>query len=120
LIQWLLSQVWHLPHITWVSEVLRWSILVALVLIILAIIYSALPDKRQPLKLFSPGALVALVVWVLVSAGFSVYTAHFHSYNKMYGSLGTIILLMLYLYLVALSLLLGAEVNATFANLPKP
>lgn len=119
LIQWLLSQVWHLPHITWVSEVLRWSILVALVLIILAIIYSALPDKRQPLKLFSPGALVALVVWVLVSAGFSVYTAHFHSYNKMYGSLGTIILLMLYLYLVALSLLLGAEVNATFANLPK-
>lgn len=118
MIQWLLSQIWHLPHMTWVSELLRWTTLVALVLFILAIIYSALPDKRQPLKLFSPGALVALVVWILVSAGFSIYTAHFHSYNKTYGSLGTIILLMLYLYLVALSLLLGAEVNATFAALP--
>ncbi|MDA8193660.1 MAG: YihY/virulence factor BrkB family protein [Thermaerobacter sp.] len=112
LIRWVLTRGLGLPPVGWIAALLRWGILVTLILVMLAILYAFLPDRRQPLRWLSPGALVALALWVLVSWGFSFYTAHFHSYNRMYGSLGAVILLMLYLYFIGLSLLLGAEINA--------
>ena len=87
---------------------------VALLLIILAvsIVYWALPNVNHPYKLITPGAALAVIVWVLASLGFSFYLANFADYSVIYGSLGAAFALLLYFYISAAVLLVGAEVNA--------
>lgn len=112
LTHWLLHHVLHFPLDQVASLVLHWVFLLALLVISLDILYAILPDITLPFRIFTPGTILATAVFVLLSLGFSLYTGHFHSYNKMYGSLGTVILLLLYLYLFSLAILLGVEVNA--------
>src|SRR4051812_13918544 len=87
---------------------------VALILLMLAvsIIYWATPNVNQPYRLITPGAFLAVIVWVLASLGFSFYLANFANYSVIYGSLGVAFALLLYFYISAAALLLGAEVNA--------
>jgi len=87
---------------------------VALVLLMLAvsILYWAIPNVNQPYRLITPGAVLAVIVWVLASLGFSFYLANFANYSVIYGSLGVAFALLLYFYISAAVLLLGAEVNA--------
>lgn len=87
---------------------------VALVLLMLAVsaIYWLVPNVDQPFRLITPGAALAVVVWVLASLGFSYYVSNFADYSVVYGSLGAAIVLLLYFYISAAVLLLGAEVNA--------
>ncbi len=109
---WLLDHVLHLPLDKVASSLVHWLLLLAMLIISLDILYAILPDVPIPFRLFSPGTILATVVFILLSLGFSLYTSHFHSYNKMYGSLGAVILLLLYLYLLSLAILLGVEMNA--------
>jgi membrane protein len=91
---------------------LRWPVLVLLLMMVAALIYYVAPNVDQPFALVSPGAVVAVIIWVLASVGFSLYVSNFSNYSATYGSLGGIIVLLLYFYISSAVLLLGAEVNA--------
>ncbi|HMG29467.1 MAG TPA: YihY/virulence factor BrkB family protein [Jiangellaceae bacterium] len=96
-----------------VADVGRWLGLVVVVLIALALLYRWAPDRDAPkFRWLSFGAIVATVLWVVASIGFSVYVDNFASYGKTYGSLAGVIVLLLWLWLGAYATLLGAEVNA--------
>ena len=87
---------------------------VALVLLMLAvsIIYWVVPNSDHPFRLITPGAALAVIAWVIASLGFSFYLANFADYSVVYGSLGAAVALLLYFYISAAVLLMGAEVNA--------
>ncbi|HET9660937.1 MAG TPA: YihY/virulence factor BrkB family protein [Thermomicrobiales bacterium] len=91
---------------------LRWPVLALLLMVVAALIYYVAPNVDQPFALLSPGAVVAVAIWVLASVGFSLYVANFSNYSATYGSLGGMVVLLLYFYISSAVLLLGAEVNA--------
>jgi membrane protein len=92
---------------------LRWPLLAMLILIGLAVLYRFAPNRRRAeWRWVSWGAVVAAGVWLLASLAFSIYVDRMGNYNETYGSLGAVIILMLWLYLSAFAVLLGAEVNA--------
>ncbi len=94
-------------------QILRWPFLLLVGLCGLAVLYRYGPSREKPRwEWVSPGAVSATVLWVIVSALFGFYAGHFGSYNKTYGSLGAIIVLMMWLYLSAFALLVGADINA--------
>ena len=96
-----------------VVQVVRWALLVVLVIVALAVVYRIAPDRDAPqFKWTSIGALVAAALWVLGSLGFSLYVNNFGSYNKTYGALAGVVVLLLWLYLTSYIILLGAEINA--------
>jgi membrane protein len=93
--------------------VLRWPLFAALALAALAVIYRYAPDRDLGRwQLLSPGAVAATVVWVIASLAFSVYTANFGRYNETYGSLGAVVIVMLWLFITAYVVIAGAELNA--------
>jgi membrane protein len=94
-------------------NVIRWPLLAFGMIVGLAIVYKLGPDRDDPqFRWISWGAVAATVAWIVASILFSVYAANFGNYNEMYGSLGAVIVLMLWLYLTANVVLLGAELNA--------
>jgi membrane protein len=96
-----------------IVQILRWVLLVALVMAALAVVYRLAPDRDAPqMKWTSTGAAVATLLWVLGSVAFSLYVNNFGSYNKTYGALAGVVVLLLWLYLTAYIVLLGAEINA--------
>lgn len=95
-----------------IFQVLRWVISIAVMSIVLAFMYKFAPDKRFPFKEVIIGAVIATVLWQVVSLGFSIYVANFSSYSATYGSLGGLIVLMLWFFLTGLILVIGAEINA--------
>ncbi len=96
---------------TW--EIVKWPVLALAVMLVVAILYWATPNIRQPkFRWISIGAAVAILVWVLASVGFGLYVATFSSYNKTYGSLAGVIVFLLWLWLTNVALLLGAEIDA--------
>lgn len=91
----------------------RWPVLAALMMIGVAILYRFAPSRRQPQwRWISWGAALATAVWISASAGFSYYVSRFGSYDAMYGSLGAVMVLLLWLWLSAFVLLIGATLNA--------
>jgi membrane protein len=93
--------------------VVRWVVLLVGMLIGLALLYRFAPDRAAPKwQWASPGAVFATVGFIITSLLFSLYTANFGRYNKTYGTLGAIVVVMLWLYLTALMIVLGAELNA--------
>jgi membrane protein len=91
----------------------RWVVLALLVLTAIAIVYRFGPDRANPRwRWVSWGAVVALVVWLLGSVGFSWYVDNFGKYNQTYGALASVIILLLWLFLSAFAVLLGAELDA--------
>lgn len=90
---------------------LRIPVAIILVMLAIALVYYFFPNVDQPFQLVSPGSVIAVLVWVLASIGFSVYISNFANYNATYGSLAGVIVLMLYIYISSAVLLLGAEVN---------
>jgi len=96
-----------------IVQVIRWVLLVALIVVALAVVYRVAPDRDSPqFKWTSVGALVAAALWVLGSLAFSLYVNNFGSYNKTYGTLAGVVILLLWLYLTSYIVLLGAEINA--------
>jgi len=96
-----------------VVSILRWPFLALLLIVGLAVLYRLAPDRDDPKwRWVTPGSVVATVLWVVGSMGFSFYASHFGNYSKTYGSLGAVVVLMLWLYLSAFAVLVGAELNA--------
>ena len=92
---------------------IRWTALVGLVIVALAVVYRLAPDRDAPqFRWVSVGALVAALLWLAGSAAFSLYVNYFGNYNKTYGALGGVVVLMLWMYLTSYIVLLGAEINA--------
>lgn len=100
------------PQTEILFQVLRWVISIAVMSIVLAFMYKIAPNKNFPFKEVLIGALTATVLWQLVSLGFSFYVSNFGSFNATYGSLGGLIILMLWFFLTGLILVIGAEINA--------
>ena len=93
-------------------EAMRWLVVLLFMWIILTIIYNWLPEHHAHFRWFSTGTGVVMCLWVLIIIGFSMYTSGFSYYNQTYGSIGVVILLMLYLYILSFALLLGGEIDA--------
>jgi membrane protein len=94
-------------------DIAKWPVLVVLVVLIFAVLYYSTPNARLGgFKRVLPGAVMALVVWLIASVGFAFYVANFGSYNKTYGSLGAVIVFLVWLWITNVVLLLGAELNA--------
>lgn len=101
---------------------LRFPVLAIILMIVAALIYYVAPNVQQRFTLLTPGAVLAVIIWLIASIGFSIYVSNFANYNATYGSLGGIVVTLLYFYISASVLLLGAEVNAVLyrAKLGKP
>ncbi len=110
---------------TWIAEqvglgsvfatVWTWArIPVAVVLLVLvaALVYYLFPNTDQPFRFVTPGAVLAVIVWVLASLGFSWYVSNFASYNATYGALAAVIVLLFYFFISSAILLFGAELNS--------
>jgi membrane protein len=96
----------------WTASILRWLLLAALLIAGLAVLYRYAPDRDEPRwSWVSWGSGVATVLWVLASIGFAIYATFFSNYNKTYGALAGIIILMFWLWLTAFVVLVGAELN---------
>lgn len=98
-------------HAAWV--VAQWPLLIAALLFAFSVVLYIGPDvEHQRWQLVSPGSVVAVVVWLTVSWAFSFYTARFGTYDKTWGTLGAVIVTLIWLWLAGLSLLFGGELNA--------
>jgi membrane protein len=94
-------------------NILKWPVIVLLVVVAIAILYYATPNVKQPkFRWMSMGSFIALVVSFLATLGFAFYVANFANYNKTYGALGGVIVLLLWLWILNMSLLFGAEFDA--------
>lgn len=94
----------------------RWPVAVLVMVLVVAIVYYVAPDVEQEFRFITPGSVLAVLVWIAASAGFGYYLKNFGNYNAMYGSIGAIIILLLYFYLSAAVLLFGAELNAVIEH----
>ncbi|CAN5836672.1 YihY/virulence factor BrkB family protein [soil metagenome] len=97
---------------TLVWSIVRIPIAVLLLMLAVGLIYWLFPNYSQPFRFITPGAVLAVIVWILASLGFSFYVSNFSSYSKTYGALASVIVLLLYFFISALILLFGAEINA--------
>ena len=95
---------------------LRWPVAVFLLLLVIALVYWAAPNAKVPFRIITPGAVLAFTIWIGASVAFGFYVANFASYNKTYGSMGAVIVLLLYFFISAAVMLLGAELNAVLAR----
>jgi membrane protein len=96
-----------------VWNVVKWPVLVFIAILLLAILYYATPNIRQPkFRWMSMGSLVALLVWAIASVGFAFYAANFSKYNTTYGSIGGIIIFLLWVWISNNALLFGAELDS--------
>jgi membrane protein len=93
-------------------NILKWPVLLLIVSFMFALLYWASPNARQGFRWVTPGGILAVVVWVLASVAFAIYVANFSSYNKTYGSLASVIIFLVWLWLSNTAILLGAELNA--------
>jgi len=111
-IAWLADQVGLEQLFVLLWTWLRFPVVLILLALAVAVIYYVAPDIKQEFRFFSPGAVLAVLAWIGASLAFDYYVNAFANYNAMYGSIGTIIVLLLYFFLSAAMLLFGAEVNA--------
>jgi membrane protein len=96
-----------------VWDLVKWPIMLGIVIAMVAILYWATPNVRQPrFRWLSLGAAVAIATWIALTVAFGLYVATFASYNKTYGSLAGVIVFLLWLWLTNLALLFGAELDA--------
>jgi membrane protein len=96
-----------------VFNIAKWPAMLIVVMVMLAVLYYASPNAKQPsFKWISPGSFVAVVVWVLASAAFALYVTTFASYNKTYGALAGVVVFLVWMWITNLAVLFGAELNA--------
>src|SRR6188472_3238442 len=93
-------------------NIVKWPVLLILASLIIAALYWATPNVKQQFHLISPGSLFALLIWIVATAGFSLYLSTIGSYNETYGTLGGLIALLIWLWLSNIALLFGAELNS--------
>jgi membrane protein len=100
-----------------VWSIAKWPVLVVLVTVMIAILYWATPNARvRGFRWITPGSFLALVIWMIASAGFALYVANFASYNKTYGTFAGVIIFLVWLWITNLAILLGLEFDAEMAR----
>ncbi|MFJ5260836.1 YihY/virulence factor BrkB family protein [Streptomyces sp. NPDC088387] len=100
-----------------VWSIAKWPALVVLVMAMIAILYWAAPNvKGRGFRWVTPGSVLALLLWLIASAGFAFYAAHFASYNKTYGTLAGVIVFLIWLWISNIAILLGLEFDAELAR----
>ncbi len=95
---------------------LRFLLMLFITLLSIALLYNIGPSKGRAWRFISPGAILATVLILAASFGFSYYVSHFSQYNKLYGSIGTLLVILLWIYVNALLLIIGFELNASMAS----
>src|ERR671917_70820 len=100
-----------------VWDIARWPVALFFMVFTVALLYYFAPDVDQPFRWITPGGLIGVLLWVLASVAFNFYVSNFGSYNKTYGSIGAVIVLLLYLYISSLTILFGATLNATLIRM---
>jgi membrane protein len=96
-----------------VWSIAKWPVMLAAVVVMFAVLYHAAPNVKLPgFKWVSPGAIFAIVVWLVASALFAFYVANFGSYDKTYGALGGVVAMLVWLWITNIALLLGMELNS--------
>jgi membrane protein len=113
---WLASQIGLQDLFVTLWTWLRWPLIVLMLFLLVALIYYFAPAVEQQFRFLTPGALVAVGGWLTASLGFSTYVQNFGNYDAIYGSIGAIIILMLYLYVSSMLLLFGAQLNAVYEH----
>jgi membrane protein len=100
-----------------VFDIAKWPVLVVATGLLLALLYWAAPNARQGgFRWITPGSLLALLVWIGVSAGFAYYIARFATYDRTYGTLGGVVIFLVWLWLTNLAVLVGAEFDAELSR----
>lgn len=115
LIQFLANLVGLDQFSTIVLNIVRWIVVVSLFYVSIATIYRFGAATKQKFKLLTPGATLATFLSIMASVVFSAYVNNFNTYNELYGSIGTIIVIMLWLQINSMVLLMGYELNASIA-----
>ncbi len=100
-------------------NIARWPAALLFLVFTVALIYYFAPDAEQPFRWITPGGFIGVILWVVASLAFRFYIANFggDSYSATYGSIGAVIILLLYLYISSLAILVGAELNATLVRM---
>jgi membrane protein len=93
--------------------IVKWPVILFVVMFAIAMLYWAAPNVRQPgWRWVTPGTVLAIVAWIVASAGFAVYIANFNSYNKTYGALAAVVIFLVWMWFSNVAILLGAELDA--------
>ena len=100
------------PAFEWTWKVVQWPVVFTLVATAIAMVYYFAPDAEQEWVWITPGSVLATVLWVAISLGFKFYLANFANYNETYGTIGGVMVLLLWFYVSGIALLVGAELNA--------
>ncbi|WP_159637495.1 YihY/virulence factor BrkB family protein [Sphingobacterium composti Ten et al. 2007 non Yoo et al. 2007] len=98
---------------TFLLKISRWCILFLIYFLTVGLVYKYGPSSSKHWKIFSPGAMLATILAILTFSGFAFYINNFNAYNKLYGSIGTIIVIMIWMYLNSLIILIGFELNTS-------
>ncbi|MBD1588225.1 YihY/virulence factor BrkB family protein [Pseudomonas typographi] len=114
---WIAQRIGIEAFIVTLWTLARWPVVIVLMMMAVALIYFVMPDVKQQFRFITPGSMLAVVVWIVASVGFGIYVKSFSNYNAMYGSIGAIIVLLLYFYISAAVLLFGAEMNAVIEHM---
>ncbi|MGQ4271956.1 YihY/virulence factor BrkB family protein [Nocardiopsis changdeensis] len=100
------------PTAVTVWNIAKWPVLLFMVVFMIALLYWASPNARRGFRWVSPGSVLAIVLWILASAAFAFYVANFASYGRTYGSLATVVIFLVWLWISNIAILLGEEFNA--------
>jgi len=115
--EWLAAHYGFGPVFPTAWKIVQWPVVFAAMIFAFALIYYFAPDfRKQAWVWLTPGAAIGVVLWLLVSLGFRVYLHFFDSYSATYGSLGAVIVLMLWLYFTGAAVLIGGEINSEIEN----
>lgn len=110
--EWLAEKLQVVEAFYLIWSWLRWPFTASLVMLMLALCYYVLPDVKQRFKYITPGSVLGTALWLASTWGFTQYVEHFGKYNVTYGSIGGVVVLLLWLYLTGLIFILGGELNA--------
>lgn len=98
------------------ANLLRWPVTAMLIMLAVALVYYVLPDVKQKFRFITPGSVMATLLWLIATWGFTQYVENFGKYNVTYGSIGGVVVLMLWLYYTGMIFLLGGEMNAVLEH----
>lgn len=118
-VEWLARWVGLETYVVTLWAWLRWPAALLILMLVIAIVYYVGPNIRLQFRLLSPGAVLAVIVWIAASLAFDFYVRSFADYSVMYGSIGTIIVMLLYFFVSSAVLLFGAEVNSVIETMER-
>jgi len=97
----------------YVVMLFKWGLIIGMTFFAISTLYYLVPAKKKDFRYFSPGSIIATLLFILSSMGFSAYVNNFGQYNKLYGSIGTLMVILIWLYLNSIALLVGFELNVS-------